>query len=631
MKNKGIFGISPALIRENFKLCWYVPALAFLLYFFAGIFPIILNLSDMSSIARYVNSSLDNYNVVYPLYMAGIPLVAAMLMMSFFHKPAKALALHAQPYSRSKLFNSHVLSGWLMCIIPVVLTALLYLVFMRETLISSTQEIVMDSLFVTGSPVTDSHNIYTFSAVMSWLASSIGIITFFYGMYILAGSLTGNSAMHLLLSGLFFIIVPALLLIVATYCESYIEGFVSLPDWVSDVMRCFNPLIMMVTTGMETLVSAKTTLTYLVLGLVFIAAGGAAYRLAKLEKVGDSMIFRPVEEIITYLVVFVGMTVFGFFFQSFKDNSKAFLIIGMVIGTLITFFITKVVMARSVKIFNMKNLKSLGVYVVIAALFTAFTVYDITGISKRLPKLDQVESVNCEYMFTGYDMDSFASGHFRGLSDIGNLTSPSVINKVYELHKYVVENELYQQADPFDYYFNSYTTKGETYGDDMVLTESVQFVFKYKNGTEFKRSFQFALDDKAAELINDIVTDPDYRAALALSDKIDEKLYNDAYASIDNGSEPVIVSDPDELKKIVEAYDEDVYNSNYIDIYNRIISGEDVSAEDKMLSEKYCSVSIIFRNEDTKNEAKKEAEIWFVVNDYHPAVWEYLKKVGYVK
>lgn len=626
MKNKGIFSVSPALIRENFKLCWYVPALAFLLYFFAGIFPIILNLSDMGSIARYVNNSLNNYNVIYPIYMAGIPLVAAMLMMSFFHKPAKALALHAQPYSRSKLFNSHVVSGWLMCIIPVVLTALLYLVFMRETLIYSTSELVMDSLFVTGEPVADSHNIYTFGAVMSWLASSIGIITFFYGMYIMAGSLTGNSAMHLLLSGLFFIIVPALLLIVSTYCESYIEGFVSLPEWVSDVMRCFNPLIMMITSGMETIVTAKTTLTYLVLGLVFIAAGGAAYRLAKLEKVGDSMIFRPVEEIITYLVVFVGMTVFGFFFQSFKSDSKAFLIIGMVAGTLITFFITKVIIARSVKIFNMKNLKSLGVYVVIAALFTAFTVFDITGISKRLPKLDQVESVSCEYMFAGYEMDSFASSSFQGLSDIGKLSSPYVINKVYELHKYVIENELYQQNDPFDYYFNS----NITYRDDKVLAESVQFVYKYKNGSEFKRSFQFALDDKAAELINDIVTNSDYRAALTLSDKIDEKLYDNAYASIDCNGEPVIISDPDELKKIIEAYDEDVYNSNYIDIYNRIVSGEDVSAEDKMLSEKYCGVAIIFRNEDTENEAKEEAEIWFVVNEYHPAVWEYLSEAGYV-
>ena len=627
MKNKGIFSVSPALIRENFKLCWYVPALAFLLYFFAGIFPIILNLSDMGSIARYVNNSLNNYNVIYPIYMAGIPLVAAMLMMSFFHKPAKALALHAQPYSRSRLFNSHVLTGWLMCIIPVVLTALLYLVFMRETLIYSTSELVMDSLFVTGEPVADSHNIYTFGAVMSWLASSIGIITFFYGMYIMAGSLTGNTAMHLLLSGLFFIIVPALLLIVATYCESYIEGFVSLPDWLSDVMRCFNPLIMMITSGMETIVTAKTTLTYLVLGLVFIAAGGAAYRLAKLEKVGDSMIFRPVEEIITYLVVFVGMTVFGFFFQSFKSDSKAFLIIGMVTGTLITFFITKVVMARSVKIFNMKNLKSLGVYVVIAALFTAFTVFDITGISKRLPKLDQVESVSCEYMFEGYEMDSFASGSFQGLSDIGKLSSPYVINKVYELHKYVIENELYQQNDPFAYYFNS----NITYRDDKVLAESVQFVYKYKNGSEFKRSFQFALDDKAAELINDIVTNSDYRAALTLSDKIDEKLYDNAYASVDCNGEPVIISDPDELKKIVEAYDEDVYNSNYIDIYNRIVSGEDMSAEEQMLREKYCGVSIIFRNEDAENEATKEAEIWFVVNEYHPAVWELLKDAGYVK
>lgn len=626
MRNKGIFSVSPALIRENFKLCWYVPALAFLLYFFAGIFPIILNLSDMGSIARYVNSSLNNYNVVYPLYMAGIPLVAAMLMMSFFHKPAKALAMHAHPYSRSKLFNSHVLSGWLMCIIPVVLTALLYLVFMRETLIYSTSELVMDSLFVTGEPITDSHNIYTFGAVMMWLASSIGMMTFFYGLYILAGSLTGNSAMHLLLSGLFFIIVPALLLIVSTYCESYIKGFVSLPDWVSDVMRCFNPLIMMITTGMETIVTAKTTLTYLVLGLVFIVAGGAAYRLAKLEKVGDSMIFRPVEEIITYLVVFVGMTVFGFFFQSFKTDSKAFLIIGMVIGTLITFFITKVVIARSVKIFNMKNLKSLGVYVVIAALFTAFTVYDITGISKRLPKLDQVESVSCEYMFTGYDMDSFVSGSFQGLSDIGKLTSPSVINKVYELQKYVVENELYKQDEPFGHYYISSADSGDTHGGNMVLAESVQFVYKYKNGSEFKRSFQFALDDKAAELINDIVTDPDYRASLTLSDKIDEKLYDDAYASIDCGEEPVIVSDPDELKKIVEAYDEDVYNSNYIDIYNRIVSGEDVSAADEMPDEKYCGVSICF-NDNEKNMA----ELWFVVNQYHPAVRELLSDAGYVK
>lgn len=595
MKNKNVFGISPALLRENLKLCWYLPALAFVLYFFAGIFPIIINLPDLSSVTDYIEESLNNYNITYPVYMAGIPLVAAMLMMSFFHKPSKALAMHSQPYSRAKLFNSHVLAGWIMCILPVFLMAMLYLNFMKD--------------------------IYTFEDVIRWLASSIGIITFFYGMYIFAGSLTGNSAMHLLLSGLFFVIVPVLLILVSTYCESYINGFVSLPDYVSDAMRCFNPLIMMLTEGMNNVAAVRTTITYLILGLLFIGAGSMAYRLAKLENVGDSIIFRTVEEIITYLVVFVGMTIFGFFFQSFDESSKGVLILGMVTGTLISFFITKVVMARSVKIFNLKNLKSLVIYVVIAAVFTAFTVYDISGISKRLPKLEQIRSVNCEYMFDGYEMDYFAYGSFRELSDVAEITSPTVIGKVYQLHKYIIENDLpceLQRAARYD----MYDSEGQT-----VPIEYVSFEYEYKNGSEFKRRFYLALDDKTVELINDIVTDADFKKAITLSDKIPSELYDDSFAAVEYGGDTVIISSTSEIKKIIEAYDRDVYNSSYMDIYKHTVSDDRLSADAEMLSDIYCSVSIVFPNGSTKSQ---DAEIRFFVDEYHPEVWKFLEESGYV-
>lgn len=595
MKNKNVFSISPALLRENLKLCWYLPALAFVLYFFAGIFPIIINLPDLSSVTDYIEESLNNYNITYPVYMAGIPLVAAMLMMSFFHKPAKALAMHSQPYSRAKLFNSHVLAGWIMCILPVFLMAMLYLNFMKD--------------------------IYTFEDVIRWLASSIGIITFFYGMYIFAGSLTGNSAMHLLLSGLFFVIVPVLLILVSIYCESYINGFVSLPDYVSDAMRCFNPLIMMLTEGMNNVAAVRTTLTYLILGLVFIGAGSMAYRLAKLENVGDSIIFRTVEEIITYLVVFVGMTIFGFFFQSFDESTKGVLILGMVTGTLITFFVTKVVIARSVKIFNLKNLKSLVIYVVIAAVFTAFTVYDISGISKRLPKMEQIKSVNCEYMFDSYEMDYFAYGSFRELSDVAEITSPTVIGKVYQLHKYIIENDLpceLQRAARYD----MYDSEGQT-----VPIEYVSFEYEYKNGSEFKRRFYLALDDKTVELINDIVTDADFKKAIALSDKIPSELYDDSFAAVEYGGDTVIISSTSEIKKIIEAYDRDVYNSSYMDIYKHTVSDDRLSADAEMLSDIYCSVSIVFPNGSTKSQ---DAEIRFFVDEYHPEVWKFLEESGYV-
>ena len=110
-----------------------------------------------------------------------------------------------------------------------------------------------------------------------------------------------------------------------------------------------------------------------------------------------------------------------------------------------------------------------------------------------------------------------------------------------------------------------------------------------------------------------------------MSDKLDEKLYDDAYAYVDYDGDSVVISDSDELKKIVEAYDEDVYNSNYIDIYNRMVSGDDESSADRTTSEKSCSVSLYFR----ENE-KQMAEIWFSVDGYHPAVWKYLSEAGYV-
>ena len=41
-KNTNFGGFSSALLRENFKQQWYVPALLFILYFLSGIFPVLM-------------------------------------------------------------------------------------------------------------------------------------------------------------------------------------------------------------------------------------------------------------------------------------------------------------------------------------------------------------------------------------------------------------------------------------------------------------------------------------------------------------------------------------------------------------------------------------------------------------
>ena len=75
MRNKLNLSLSPALIKENYKMYWYLPVLSFIAYFMAGIFPLIMNpryLTDPNH--WYLEGCLQNYNVAFVclLVAAGI-------------------------------------------------------------------------------------------------------------------------------------------------------------------------------------------------------------------------------------------------------------------------------------------------------------------------------------------------------------------------------------------------------------------------------------------------------------------------------------------------------------------------------------------------------------------------------
>lgn len=128
MKNKRIFSLSKALITENLKMYWYLPALSFIAYFMAGIFPLIMDSSLRTDPNRtYLEDSLNNMNVFFCLLLVAVPLIAAVTMMGYFHKPAQAMTIHAQPFSRNRIYCSQTLTGWLLCVLPVAAMTLLYL------------------------------------------------------------------------------------------------------------------------------------------------------------------------------------------------------------------------------------------------------------------------------------------------------------------------------------------------------------------------------------------------------------------------------------------------------------------------------------------------------------------------
>ncbi|MGN0714365.1 MAG: hypothetical protein ACI4LN_00990 [Anaerovoracaceae bacterium] len=497
MKNKKIFSLSGALITENLKMYWYLPALSFIAYFMAGIFPLIMDSSLRTDPNRtYLEDSLNNMNFFFGLLLVALPLIAAVMVMGFLHKPARAMAIHAQPFSRNRIYCSQILTGWLLCVLPVAAMTLLY-------------------LLIAGMP----------AASLYWGCNSVAILTFFYGLYVLAGSLVGSSVMQVLLSGVFFGIVPLILWLVYCYCENFLNGFYTMPESMVDFMTRSNPLLYLVTEmwGGEAM-PLSLTLTYLAVGLVMLTLAGLAYERARLERVGDSMMYRLFEEIITWLIVFVGMTVFGYFFYGTLD-SRSMMLVGMAVGLLLSFVIVKIIIARSIKILTKQNLLSLGIFAVLAALFTGVVMFDLAGYGRWVPDAEDVASVDSDsiYYNDGYNYYQFADDFNK---ENETLTSPDAIEKVVALHRYAAEHSLHEKE---------YTELVQDSNYDSKKYTHLTFCYEMKNGSSRDRQYRVEMTEEMAALLNEVLSCEEYRADACLSDGITAEnvsyIYISAYDS----------------------------------------------------------------------------------------------------
>ncbi len=564
MKNKNLFALSPALIIENFRMYWYIPVLSLVLYFFGGIFPIIVDYDNLYKISSTISNNFQNLSWVFVPLLIFVPLVSACVMMSFVHKQNRAFALHSQPYSKSRLFNTQILTGWLMCVLPLLVMCVLYLLLMKDV-----QPDTSSSLYRVSDYSLAVENVYTAKAVLGWLGDSVVIVTFFYGMFVFAGSLVGTGVMQLLISGVFFMIVPATLFIINEFCAAFLLGYVGMGDFMQNLMLEANPIIRKLSYWNEG-AGLALEMKYLAAAIVLLILARFAYGRARLEKVGDSMIFRLTEEIITYLITFVGMTAFGWILYGITDSKKSMLILGMAVGALVTFLIVKIVIAKSIKVFSRQNLISLCLYLLIAALFTAFTVFDLGGFSKRLPEEDRIESVtlsNSTFWYATSSTYMYGGGGYDLRQSPVISTDPEVISAMYELEKYIVENDIFTSLQT--------TIEDSSSDEPEPIRESVTFEYKMKNGSNFRRGYYFNLDEESKALINRVVASEDWKSYFTGADKINLSGFESAtletyslsadYYEDENDQKKISINRED-VEKIVTARDEDFKKMSFYDM-----------------------------------------------------------------
>lgn len=631
MKNHNFFSFSWPLIRESFKMYWYIPALSFVMYFFVGIFPVLSNWKRLPDFEYYINQLFDNMSWSHVLLLITVPVIAGAMVMGYMHRESKTMMLHALPISKNRMFNSYYLSGWILCQIPIFLMSILYCAI---------------------APKVD---VICFSDVLRWFISSVSIITFFFSISVLAGTLTGTVYMNLIATGIILVIAPLIMLIVRMYCEMFIPGFYTMPDFIRHFTVKTNPLIALLF-YYEPL-SVKAYIIYFIIGIIIAAAAKAIYKTRKLELVGNSMLSKVFEEICTYLIVFVGMTAFGLLTWNFTSK-RAFVIVGMVIGIIVTLIISKIVVNRSVRIFDKSFIHSAIIYLCIAIVFISVIIFDMFGIGQKMPDRSEIESVEMNDIVDGFEYSNKAHGdadkNYVKVSQ--RLTSDEAIDLVIRLHEYIIDEEIYILNDSFSEEEEGaalYDVWGE---ETFSYNEYVNITYNLKDGRKLMRRYNIVLDEEVVKIIDELLTCDEYLEKIKItsyinSDKIQYMIIVPtlkSHSENDGGDEmpsTLIIEDKEKIMGILESWNQDVISGGYR-ANNRSISDSNGIASIEVYfakENKNTSKDRYDKEADEKTSINTDAEIsevtvyhgnenqfvGFMLTDIDKNLLAYLKEIGY--
>lgn len=216
-----------------------------------------------------------------------------------------------------------------------------------------------------------------------------------YSLFYLAGCLTGNSIIHLLL-GLLFVALPFLITnMIASMMKISYYGLV-----MNNAFKYYGVLNYIAESSTHTMVFIDIAVIIISIFLSFFAF----LKASRLHS-DDNILFSGVRIVLVYFTSFI----LTYYFVLMSAHAKAkgeihglpfglFLIVSLIAGTAI-FIIIQMIASSSIHIFNRQTMKSFIIYVIFYALLSSVTFYDSLGIASRQLPASQIASIRIHAPF----------------------------------------------------------------------------------------------------------------------------------------------------------------------------------------------------------------------------------------
>jgi len=460
-----------ALFFKNIKRLWPV----WVLYNIAWLIgmPLVL----LGQLSEPFPDFIHEYVLGNALYMGVIMnaiygFVSALTLFSYLYTSRSVGAFHTLPIRREGLFLTCFLSGlcWL---------------FASNIFI-----------FALSAIIELAYDVLVIKYLLEWLAMVCLEGLFFYGFAVFCAFLTGNGFAHLVIYGILNFIVVIIELIVR-FCSSLfcyglsVSGSTNLDVFSPIYMLFRNTRTLVTSLGDASYNGWNTLFIYAAAGLVFAALALLLYRRRQSESASEFIAVPALRPFFLYFFAFIGSLVIGIIFylaifassaSNPPDNSAWALLICMIAGGFIGYFITAMLLNKSFRVFKKTGPGFIAYALVLSALVTAVE-FDVFKVERYIPRLDSVESLRVS-----------------GFSEPMVFDDPEVISKLMLAHKAIIDNKSANEA---------YASNNRTAYYDSL---HVSLQYNLKNGKIVSRRYdlydQPGVDREVLKLLEEKLNTP---------------------------------------------------------------------------------------------------------------------------
>lgn len=392
----------------------------------------------------------------------------ALLMFSYLYKANRCNAIHAFPIGRKGLFISSYLAGYILLVVP---------------------QIIGFAVSIPGIYTTSKE---TAAILLLQFVSIFAESFIFYSIGVLAVMLAGNifaGAVIYLIINLFTLVFEAVINLVLgrigyglSASESFSFGIFSFSP-IAELITCKLSLILSKQDIVPSTMFENTLLelwgayypriaALCVISVVLIIVAYLLYRIRKLECAGDMVSFKIEIPVISLIVAFFGGSLLSIFICIFVPFKLVGFAIAFVIFSFVSFIIAQMVLRKTPKIFNLRN-------IILWAVFCALTVTGLYALSvyktNYIPKTNNVKTVTVN---ASYEMD---------------IKDKEDIELVEKFHKALIENEKTKKRKTDDEFGNGLLGWFDNFYD---YNYTVNLMYSLDNKKVMSRTYSFDKENK---------------------------------------------------------------------------------------------------------------------------------------